>query len=303
MPNQFLSTFRNPLPATGRKVGLIAVAALTMLGAVGFAVRSDATEISDVPLITSPNAHAKPNLMFVLDDSGSMAREYMPDEMSDTGTFGFRSAQCNGVAYDPTITYKPPLDAAGAEMANSSFMAARQDGFSSSSSTTNLNGVAASRTLRTDADITPGTGSKTFVFSGTAYKSDLGIDVGSLVSVTSSGATMIGTITTLNVAGSGTFTYTMTLNVTQSIGTATARDWTLSRLTGSVYYKYKGTRAKMAWRYTSADVVQDTFYNECNYKTGSSAGTALFDTFTARLKIGRAVQQECRDRSRMPSSA
>eukprot|EP00456_Euglypha_rotunda_P022326 TRINITY_DN18875_c0_g1_i6.p3 TRINITY_DN18875_c0_g1~~TRINITY_DN18875_c0_g1_i6.p3 ORF type:complete len:173 (-),score=38.20 TRINITY_DN18875_c0_g1_i6:11-529(-) len=172
----------------------------------------------------------------------------------------------------------------------------------------------------------------------------------------------------------------MTLNVTQSIGTATARDWTLSRLTGSVYYKYKGTRAKMAWRYTSADVVQDTFYNECNYKTGSSAGTALFDTFTVistsseaqnyanwysyyrtrtllmrtavgrafaalddgyRLgfstinssttvttsdgfqpvgdftgdqkttlytklyaaEIGRAVQQECRDRSRMPSSA
>lgn len=280
MPNQFLSTFRNPLPATGRKAGLVAVAALTMLGAVGFAVRSDATEISDVPLITSPNAHAKPNLMFVLDDSGSMAREFMPDEMSDTGTFGFRSAQCNGVAYDPTITYKPPLDAAGAEMANSSFIAARQDGFSSSSSTTNLNGVAASRTLTTTTNITPGTGSKTFIFSGTSYKSDLGIDVGSLVSVTSSGATMIGTITALTTTGSSTFTYTMTLNVTQSTGTAASKDWTLSRLTGSVYYKYKGSRPKMSWQYTSADVVQDTFYNECNYKTSSSSGAALFDSFT-----------------------
>ncbi len=280
MPNQFLSTFRNPLPATGRKAGLVAVAALTMLGAVGFAVRSDATEISDVPLITSPNAHAKPNLMFVLDDSGSMAREYMPDEMSDTGTFGFRSAQCNGVAYDPSITYKPPLDAAGAEMVNSSFTAAKQDGFSSSSSTTNLNGVAASRTLTTTANITPGTGSKTFVFSGTSYKSDLGIDVGSLVSVTSSGATMIGTITTLTTTGSGTFTYTMVLNVTQSTGTAATKDWTLSRLTGSVYYKYKGTRPRMSWQYTSADVVQDTFYNECNYKTSSSSGASLFDSFT-----------------------
>ncbi len=280
MPNQFLSMFRNPLPATGRKVGLVAVAASTMLGAIGFAVRSDATEISDVPLITSPNAHAKPNLMFVLDDSGSMAREYMPDEMNDTGTFGFRSAQCNGVAYDPTITYKPPLDAAGAEMVNSSFTAARQDGFSSSSSTTNLNGVAASRTLTANPAVTPGTGTKTFVFSGTQYKGDLSIDVGSRVQLTSSQATMVGTITVLTTTGNGPYTYTMTVDVASSTGTAAATDWTLSRITGSIYYKYKGTRTKMAWRYTSADVVQDAFYNECNYKTGSSAGTALFDTFT-----------------------
>ena len=91
------------------------------------------TDIANVPLVTSaPNA-VLPNLMFVLDDSGSMDSDYLPDSANDSicrssgatgtasGNFGqscvneppFRSPSFNGSYYNPSITYRPPLYANG----------------------------------------------------------------------------------------------------------------------------------------------------------------------------------------------
>ncbi len=60
------------------------------------------------PPFTRALATVKPNLMFILDDSGSMVATYMPQELKiGSGTengraeveyYGFRSAQCNGLA-------------------------------------------------------------------------------------------------------------------------------------------------------------------------------------------------------------
>lgn len=87
------------------------------------------TDIAQVPLVTSaPNA-VLPNLMFILDDSGSMGSDYIPDWANDSlcrqtgatftnsGTFTrnctdeplYRSPSFNGVYYNPAITYSPPL--------------------------------------------------------------------------------------------------------------------------------------------------------------------------------------------------
>lgn len=65
------------------------------------------TQIDNEPLATRPSVQAKPNLMVILDDSGSMEADYMPDTVGTAG-YGYRSAQCNGVAYDPSVTYTPP---------------------------------------------------------------------------------------------------------------------------------------------------------------------------------------------------
>jgi type IV pilus assembly protein PilY1 len=78
------------------------------------------------PLATSTTSTVKPNVMFILDDSGSMASDYLPDWANDndpiTGT-GYlnipplhRNNGFNGVAYNPAITYAPPVlyDASGA---------------------------------------------------------------------------------------------------------------------------------------------------------------------------------------------
>lgn len=108
------------------------------------------TEIDNEPLATRPTVKAKPNLMVVLDTSGSMAWDYMPDSMTDgvscdrygnctTPRYGYRSAQCNGVAYDPSITYDPPKKYDGTSYPDASYPSAKNDGYSGDS-TTNLSG-------------------------------------------------------------------------------------------------------------------------------------------------------------------
>ena len=97
------------------------------------------------PLATSSTVTVKPNLLFVLDDSGSMTWTYMPDDANNfrgssaTREYGYLSSQCNGVYYNPDITYTPPVDSAGTSYTDASFTAARDDGFNSGSTARNLN--------------------------------------------------------------------------------------------------------------------------------------------------------------------
>lgn len=106
---------------------------LILAAALAGASHAASTDIAQVPLVTSaPNA-VLPNLMFVLDDSGSMAWDFLPDLVDDSrcrssganatysGNFGqacqneppYRSSSYNGVYYNPAITYLPPLYADG----------------------------------------------------------------------------------------------------------------------------------------------------------------------------------------------
>ncbi|MDD5057255.1 MAG: PilC/PilY family type IV pilus protein [Sideroxydans sp.] len=77
------------------------------------------------PLATSTTSSVKPNVMFILDDSGSMAGDFLPDWADDTDpTSGLyassgqqytkvpalhRNSSFNGVAYNPEVTYTPPV--------------------------------------------------------------------------------------------------------------------------------------------------------------------------------------------------
>ena len=118
------------------------------------------TDISQTPLVVaSPNA-VKPNLLFVLDDSGSMGFDFMPDHINgtgspdprlcrssganevDSGSFDssccrngnssqacwtgsapsynnrrahppFLSSSFNGMAYNPSTRYLPPVNSSG----------------------------------------------------------------------------------------------------------------------------------------------------------------------------------------------
>ncbi len=111
--------------------------------------RAQVIDVAQSPLNIA-NLLVKPNLMFILDDSGSMTSTFMPDEIGVTQWnntaqqmeyvyIGYWSSQCNGVAFDPTLAYAPPVDASGTAYANASFTAAPDDGFVSSSTKTNLN--------------------------------------------------------------------------------------------------------------------------------------------------------------------
>lgn len=101
------------------------------------------TDIASEPVIALGGTTAKPNLMFILDDSGSMLWDYMPDELGsgntpNTAIYGYWSSQCNGLAFDPSLDYKVPVDAAGADFPNASFSAARRDGYDSASAVDDL---------------------------------------------------------------------------------------------------------------------------------------------------------------------
>lgn len=96
-------------------------------------------DLADKPLASGTSGEVKPNVMLVLDDSGSMGWTHLPDHVrSQTTRYGYKSAQCNGVYYNPAVTYSPPVKADGTSYPNVSFTDAPYDGFNASSSKVNL---------------------------------------------------------------------------------------------------------------------------------------------------------------------
>ena len=94
------------------------------------------TDISNVPLGSTAGASYLPNLLFILDDSGSMGSDYNPDYVNDNNGCMTRSngnTNCtrgdpayeaggdkgfNGVGYDPNFTYQPGLTSTGQPVLN-----------------------------------------------------------------------------------------------------------------------------------------------------------------------------------------
>lgn len=98
-----------------------------------------ATDLAQSPLGVASSETVLPNIMFILDDSGSMDETYLPDQADNfSGEYGYVSSQCNGVYYNPNITYLPPVDSTGAVYPNSSFTAAWKDGYKTSDGTVDL---------------------------------------------------------------------------------------------------------------------------------------------------------------------
>jgi Tfp pilus tip-associated adhesin PilY1 len=116
--------------------------ALILFCALAAPVQAAITDIDSTPLGTL-TISTLPNLMVMLDDSGSMDWDYLPDNAGNfSGYFGFESAHCNGTYYNPNITYTVPVDSTGTQInsaAPSAFTAAYVDGFNPSAGTVNLN--------------------------------------------------------------------------------------------------------------------------------------------------------------------
>jgi hypothetical protein len=96
------------------------------------------TDISSNPLTYSLSSQVKPNLMFVVDDSGSMASRFMPEHVDganidktrcsntnsncSTTTNGIEgnppwyATQFNALYYNPQVRYTPAVDSAGTPM-------------------------------------------------------------------------------------------------------------------------------------------------------------------------------------------
>lgn len=96
------------------------------------------TDLSNIPLVNATSVAVLPNIMFILDDSGSMGWEYMPDVAKTSGYW--MTPHCNGLAYNPAVVYGKPPSLGTAAFADASFVAAKNDGYVAGSATTNLTG-------------------------------------------------------------------------------------------------------------------------------------------------------------------
>jgi type IV pilus assembly protein PilY1 len=125
-------------PRAGRHLAKRIVAGATLVSFIATPSYTMAalTEISNAPLASASTAQIPPNVMFVLDASGSMNSEHMPDNINgryDNKRVGSMSHLCNTLYYNPSVTYPPAKKADGSSFANASFSSAENDPFSSDS--------------------------------------------------------------------------------------------------------------------------------------------------------------------------
>lgn len=123
-------------------------------------LQASAVKLSQIPLAKASTQPVPPNLLYILDDSGSMAWDYTPDFVDDqlcrsnnttsslvdcdTGMPPYMSAGFNKQYYDPKIRYVPGVKADGTSFlsmtaANSSnWTQVPEDGYRTSSTKKNL---------------------------------------------------------------------------------------------------------------------------------------------------------------------
>jgi len=107
-------------------LGKIQTATWVALLALGLCTESLAatTDLASAPLATASNTTVRPNLLFTLDNSGSMGWNYLPDYVNggkncklsngcSEGETPFMTNEYNGVVYNPRITYEPAVNADG----------------------------------------------------------------------------------------------------------------------------------------------------------------------------------------------
>ncbi|TFZ08727.1 PilC/PilY family type IV pilus protein [Ramlibacter humi] len=241
-----------------------------------FAGLAAATDIATAPLFTSSANQVKPNLMFILDDSGSMAWDYLPDPANFSSTkYGKKSYQCNGVAYNPNVVYTPPKNADGTTQANAS-----QSVITSLSNpttqTSNQRTISGTVTMPTTLD-----GTMTFTITGTSFTTTT-YQPEQAVTIFQSGDSnrfFTGEVVSWTRTSSTAGTLVVDISVGFMEGTGS---FSSPRIGGGVpssptYYRYTGTQKALGYTYNSSGVITNTtFYSECNSAVGSTPGSSVF---------------------------
>lgn len=240
---------------------------------VGYAGAAIATDIANAPLFTSSNTQVKPNIMFILDESGSMAWDYLPDVSNfPSAQYGKKSYQCNGVAYNPNVVYSPPLNADGSAQPNASVAAITPDPTTQTTSPRTANGpitipLSASGSLTVTLSSTTGARSSWYGVDSivTIYQTgdSARFFTGTVTSWTPTTGKLVLDLSTSYISGAGVLTPVM-------VGTGSPNP-------APFYYRYTGSEPQLSYTYTSAGVVTSTtFYKQCSSNVGSTPGSNVF---------------------------
>ena len=122
---------------------------LLLIAALAPQSQATVTDLASSPLETASPGQVKPNILYVLDDSGSMDYAYLPDWASTSTATLFRNSRYNGLYYNAAVTYSPPVYYDGSSYPSmsssntSAWTKVPDDGFGvQSTSTSNLVGNA-----------------------------------------------------------------------------------------------------------------------------------------------------------------
>ncbi|MFJ7567426.1 pilus assembly protein [Herminiimonas sp. NPDC097707] len=167
----------------GRRANIVAIVTFAFAMTLPLKALPASIALATEPLANATTTAVLPNLMFILDGSGSMDWNYLPDWVDDNlckntnGSYSlgcvnsplFKSPDVNGVYYNPAINYLPPVDSAGTSYASqTSWASVKNDAYGiQSSSSTNLvtsypdvewcTSTSYSNCLRNDNYVLPGT--------------------------------------------------------------------------------------------------------------------------------------------------
>ena len=220
------------------------------------------TDIAPVPLTSSAQTLVKPNVMFILDDSGSMNLDHMPDDANFVASkYGRNASQCNGLAYNPGTTYALPITSTGTNHPPGTF---------TFPTTTGLSSILA---ITSPASPSIATGSITVTVSGTTtYAVN---DTVTIYSGTTTGLRMVGVVTSLT----GT---TITVNATLATGSGSLSSPRIARGDNlPFYYTYSGSQTRLGYTYNSSGVITSTtFYQQCNSDLATAPGSGVFTRVT-----------------------
>lgn len=246
-----------------------ASAALGLAMATPTLVQAAATDISQNPLLTAKGTPVKPNLMFILDDSGSMSSNYLPEDANMVRSrYAERSSQCNGLAFNPLLAYAPPVNADKSSAADASIASVMN-------ADTDLDNK---RVLSSAGALTPvASGALQLTLPSSPTPKSSWYPVGNVVTVYDSSSPtrwMVATVT-----GWNTSTRKLDLNVLASSGTtALVTPYIGDGTPQFAYYKYSGAQPALGYSYDSAGTVNKTttFYKECASTVGATPGSGVF---------------------------
>lgn len=120
---------------------------------------ASATDIFTQPLTNNAAANAPPNIMLLMNTSGSMAYSHMPDQIE--GDFisppvGYKSYQCNSIYYNPNTTYGLPVGSDGSNLAEAVWPSVRYNYYSTNTSVVDISAKFQAYDLGTRSNQTSG---------------------------------------------------------------------------------------------------------------------------------------------------
>ena len=278
----------------GNPARMASVALLILLAPTAMAA---ATDLSTVPLWANLTSTVKPNILFTLDDSGSMADDVLPDDASYRARpvyrawdstlfwpqFGRLTSQCNGLAYDPKTSYLRRVDSTGADIDPSSPTAAD---ITSLLETNDASGQTAwPQWLKAASTVSSGTLSvvvNSSAVDGSSYFAKLPVTI---YDWNRKGRYMVGIVTAWDAT---TKTLTIDVKHARDSGAYEAPVVALGVPTDQLYYTYTestsvtGWQPKMSYSYPVASLDTTTpFYQQCS-STIVPAGKG-YDFFTPHI--------------------